>query len=293
MDKLFDAEGLTSSERYFYTPSAFARKHLCYVQEAGRLKSLKPHTSAREELESFLFLFVESGSGVLRFEGSETELHRGWAALIDCRKHYEHESSATNPWELRWVHFDGARAEALYPLFKEQNGGSPCFALGQQEAEARELCSQILETKGDNSRMTEIRADAALGRILLLCMEQAGVRQEQETDISGMREEINESLAADKTPEEISRLLAARYEQPFDVLDEQFRKRYGITATGYIANRMLNKAKELLRFTIKPLSEVILESGIGDEESFRRLFIENENMSPEDYRKRWAQWIKG
>ena len=108
-----------------------------------------------------------------------------------------------------------------------------------------------------------------------------------------MREEINESLAADKTPEEISRLLAARYEQPFDVLDEQFRKRYGITATGYIANRMLNKAKELLRFTIKPLSEVIIESGIGDEESFRRLFIENENMSPEDYRKRWAQWIKG
>ena len=54
MEKLFDAEGITSSERYFYTPSSFARKHLCYVQEAGCLKSLKPHASIRDPSFSFM-----------------------------------------------------------------------------------------------------------------------------------------------------------------------------------------------------------------------------------------------
>ena len=63
MEKLFDAEGRTSAERYFYTPSSFARKHLCYVQEAGCLKSLKPHASIRENVESFLFFYVREGTG--------------------------------------------------------------------------------------------------------------------------------------------------------------------------------------------------------------------------------------
>ena len=91
----------------------------------------------------------------------------------------------------------------------------------------------------------------------------------------------------------IKEALVQRYGADFDSLDEFFSKRYGISIEGYAANRMLNKAKELLRFTIKPMQEVISESGIGSEEKLRSLFMENENMSPEDYRKKWAQWIKG
>ena len=59
-----------------------------------------------------------------------------------------------------------------------------------------------------------------------------------------------------------------------------------------ILNRRFNAAKELLRFTIQPMSEVITESGIGNEDLFYQLFRENENMTPEEYRKNWAQWIK-
>lgn len=40
------------------------------------------------------------------------------------------------------------------------------------------------------------------------------------------------------------------------------------------------------------MSEVITESGIGNEDLFYQLFRENENMTPEEYRKNWAQWIK-
>ena len=60
----------------------------------------------------------------------------------------------------------------------------------------------------------------------------------------------------------------------------------------YILNRRFNAAKELLRFTIQPMNEVIAESGIGNEDLFYQLFKENERMTPEEYRKNWAQWIK-
>lgn len=73
--------------------------------------------------------------------------------------------------------------------------------------------------------------------------------------------------------------------------DDVFFKKYGISREDYILNRKFNKAKELLRFTIKSIDEIVVESGIG-EGDLRRMLMETEKMTPEDYRKKWAQWIK-
>lgn len=293
MEKLFDAEGITSSERYFYTPSSFARKHLCYAQEVGRLKSLKPHASVRENVESFLFFQVLEGTGCVRYEGKSYDLKKGDAVFLDCREHYEHESSVTSPWELAWVHFDGAKAEAVYSIFKKHNADSPVIALGKKERKSEQFISSLLSDKGENSTDAELRADEILTRLMLICIQLAGEKKDAAV-YEGIREALNEELGkAAPTVEGIKEALIQRYGADFDSLDEFFSKRYGISIEGYAVNRMLNKAKELLRFTIKPMQEVISESGIGSEEKLRSLFMENENMSPEDYRKKWAQWIKG
>ena len=54
---------VTNTRRVINTPSAFTREHFFYIQEAGYLKSLKPHMSRRSGLQSYLFLIVLSGSG--------------------------------------------------------------------------------------------------------------------------------------------------------------------------------------------------------------------------------------
>ena len=51
-----DKQNIVESDRVIYTPSVFARSPLFYVQEVGTLRSLKPHLSLRQGLESFLFL---------------------------------------------------------------------------------------------------------------------------------------------------------------------------------------------------------------------------------------------
>ena len=51
-------------------------------------------------------------------------------------------------------------------------------------------------------------------------------------------------------------------------------------------------AKELLRFTAKPVKEIIEESGIRNDDLFRRLFKDGEGMSAEEYRMKWSQWVK-
>ena len=87
--------------------------------------------------------------------------------------------------------------------------------------------------------------------------------------------------------------MKARFGKDYDEIDAAFKDKYGIDMAAYLENRKLNKAKELLRFTIRPISEIAEDLGMSDEESFCRLFSEKEEMLPDEYRKKWAQWVKG
>lgn len=57
----------TNTRRVICTPPAFTREHFFHVQEAGYLKSLKPHLSKRSGLQSYLFMIVLSGSGMVSY----------------------------------------------------------------------------------------------------------------------------------------------------------------------------------------------------------------------------------
>ena len=71
INSLFSTTGITDSDRILHTPGEFARKNLLYVQEVGKLKSLQPHKSQRESLNSFLFLGVINGEGTI-FTGEKS-----------------------------------------------------------------------------------------------------------------------------------------------------------------------------------------------------------------------------
>ncbi len=288
MERFFDTEGVTQSQRMLHTPSGYARKHLCYIQEAGRLKSLKSHISSREGLESFLFLHVISGSGTLKCQEKTYELKSGDMALVDCREHYEHCSSEDDPWELEWVHFDGAKAEAFFGLFQKKAGESPVF-----RAERRTLptVEEMMDTEKMPEPQGELTADLALSRLMLSCLEALEGKGDT-ADYERIRESLNEqagTIADDSLEDMVENISGLSFERT----DEGFTKRYGISVRDYLMNRRLNTAKELLRFTIKPVEEVSAEAGFQKETVFRELFLKYEEMSPEEYRKKWSQWIKG
>ena len=134
----------------------FTRSNFFYIQEAGYLKSLKPHLSHRSGLQSYLFLVILSGSGEVAYRdipanarasrgtslaqkkasadagGRSTGSDKRAGSLItvpaspgdcfflDCRGEYTHISSEDDPWELMWIHFYGPQADAYYTYFREQ-----------------------------------------------------------------------------------------------------------------------------------------------------------------------------
>lgn len=292
INSLFSTSGITDSVRMLYTPGEFARKNLLYVQEVGKLRSLQPHKSQRENLNSFLFLGVVSGEGTVFTGDNSYKVKEGDCALINCTNYYAHESSEEKPWELVWVHFNGHGAEEYFNLFMEQNEQKSVFRAGSIK-DMQKYIKELMECQKKKDLEAELQSGEILLRLINQCissvMQQKGSSQDRYKEIC---REIRESVNEKYRQANLFMTLAEKYEMDEEELDACFQKTYGITLRDYILNRRFTAAKELLRFTIKPVKEVIDESGIGNDDLFRKLFQDGEGMTAEEYRMKWAQWVK-
>jgi AraC-like DNA-binding protein len=289
---LFTTEGVTRSNRCLHTPNTFARQNLLYVQEVGQLKSLTPHKSRREGLDSFLFLCVTQGSGSLEVDAKHYDIKKGDCALINCMQPYSHISSDKDNWELAWVHFNGASAKSYFELFYQSNQEENVIInAGTERWEG--MIADLLEKQKSKSIMAELESGELLLHMLNLLVGTVISDNgfDGNSDILWCRE-IREILNEQYAVPNLIDSLTSRYAVTKEILDHRFRKQFGIGLQDYIVNRQFNAAKELLRFTIIPIDEVLKQSGLKDIEMMQQMFRENENMSAEEYRSKWAQWIK-
>lgn len=291
-DELFSTEGVTRSERSLHTPGDFARQNLLYVQEVGKLKSLKPHRCIREKLDSFLFMIVLSGKGTVESRNRNYDIMTGDCVFLDCDEHYEHISDEEDGWELAWVHFNGHAAKPYHDLFEKYNAGRPIFRAADSQ-QFLMLIEELLQNQQDRGLRAEMACGTLLLKLLNLILE--NVMDVMETDsedevtwASQVREFLNENYA----DTDVFADLVQKLKQPLGQIRERFQNDCGISLEEYVCNRQLNAAKEMLRFTIKPIEEISAEAGLGDVTVMQKLFREKENMTAEEYRMKWAQWIK-
>lgn len=280
MEGIFASEGITKSDRNLYTPSSFAKQNLLYVQEVGKLESLTPHVCKRSNIDSYLIMEVLDGKGKIIYENNDIELYKGECIWIDCRLPFEHVSSQDEPWQLAWVHFNGKGAEAFYRFFREKNGS--IHFTSTDSLRVQDLIDEI--HKNIKEYMSEIKIHGILTQLIVNC---ALLKSEKNA-----MEEVREYINFNYRERDLIRVLAEKFAFKKAEMGELFEKNYGIGIQDYVMNRRFNVAKELLRFTIKPIDEVVVESGIENVSLFYKLFEENEGLSPEEYRRKWAQWIK-
>lgn len=289
---LFTTTGITDSKRILHTPGEFAKRNLLYVQEVGKLKSLQPHKSQREKLDSFLFLGVLSGAGTITIGNVEFKVKKGYCALINCMDYYAHESSKKMPWELMWVHFNGNTAKEYFDLFMEQNQQKNIFA-PEGLVELEGYINRLMEYQKEKDLESELLSGNILGQLINTCLF-AVIHHEKENQqkYKEICNEIRECVNEKYQEPELLHIFTGRYGIDEEELDICFQKTYGITLRDYIVNRRFTAAKELLRFTVKPIKEIIEESGIGNDDLFRKLFQDGEKMTAEEYRMKWSQWVK-
>ncbi|MCI5953610.1 MAG: AraC family transcriptional regulator [Lachnospiraceae bacterium] len=288
---LFAEEGITDSRRIIHTPGDFVKKNLLYVQEVGKLKSLKTHKCQRENLASYLFFCVTEGRGSVITRGKHYEMKKGDCILLNCMERYEHQSSEEEPWELAWVHYNGMAAMDYYTMFLEKNRGENLFT-PEDIGTFNRMIDDLMQLQAQKDLLAELESSKVLiefqNAILACVMQQKGVQDEHSINLNEVREYLNEHYREESVAEDV----AAKEGIGEEDLNALFKNAYGIDLHDYVLNRRFNVAKELLRFSIKPVKDVIEESGIRNSDLFRRLFLDSEGMSAEEYRMKWAQWVK-
>lgn len=291
-ESLFSTGGMSQSDRCLHTPGSFAKENLLYVQEVGNLRSLKPHKCVRENLDSFLFLIVLDGKGSLDVKGKHYQVQKGSCALIDCMEHFEHISDEQDAWRLAWVHFNGRSARGYYELFMRYNKDENVFEVKDTQ-KWDDLLKELLNKQKERNLQSELYCAELIQHLLNMMIENVAdldtVASEEEKAIANeIREQVNVQYADAKVLEELEKC----FSESITELSTKFRRYFGISLEEYISNRRFNAAKELLRFSIKPVEEVVAESGIGDLIAMQKMFQDNEGMSAEEYRAKWAAWIR-
>lgn len=285
MDKsLFANPATVSSSRILYTPSLFARSSLLHLQEAGTLSAMAVHKSSRENLLSYLFFTVVSGTGILTYEGIEYKFNTNDCVFIDCEKPYSHITSE-NLWKLKWCHFNGPEMKNIYDKYK-QRGGQPVFLCSSDNYIV--LLDNIYETAISSSYVKDMRINSLLSDLLVYLMEDAW--NPGNTFLTDKQKEIQniKSFLDNKYNTKITLdSLSANFLIDKFYLCEQFKEQYGITVNDYLINVRVTEAKKLLRFTSKTMEEIADAIGVNGAGYFSRLFKKVEGISPSVFRKMW------
>lgn len=286
MDNLFSNSSSVSSSRILYTTSPFARTSLIHLQEIGSLKALKPHTSRRSNLSSYLFFMVESGSGVLEYGGVNYDLHPGDCVFIDCKKPYSHTTDASNLWTLRWCHFYGPTMASIYNKYCER-GGRPVFR-PEDSAPFFSVLSGLVSVAKSSDYMRDMRINALLSELMVCIMSESWHPEDKalpnrKSSVLDVKQYLDDNYASRITLEELcSRFYISKY-----YLTHSFKEQFGLSITAYLQSVRITHAKQLLRFSHKTVEEIGYETGIGAPAYFSRVFKEVEGVSPSVYREQW------
>lgn len=281
---------LTESHRIISTPSAFAKDTLFYIQEIGKLKSLKSHTSKRESLDSFLFIIVVSGSGTFTYKGKKYSLSSGDHLFIDCKKPYSHESTDSDPWELMWVHFNGIIMDQYYLYFSNKN--SSIVFCPEESSEFNALLENLMMLVNKKSTHSELLVSHLLNSLVTKILTSDTDQYVNDADtIADKIKQIKDFLDENFQKKIPLNMIADEFFISKYHMSREFKKAYGITIANYIIAKRITHAKELLRFTNMRIDEIARLCGIEDNSYFNKIFRKFEGMTASEYRKKWRGLI--
>lgn len=275
------------SKRIISTPSPAARNAFFYIQEAGIIKTGDAESMGhRDNADSFLFAAVTKGRGEAAIAGERYSLNNGDCLFIDCRNPYELRSSDNDPWEIMWLHFNGATSAKYYEFFLSQMRN--VFRTAHAE-EIESVISEIISVNEKNEPEAEIITSSLIVKLLTLAL--TSNRSEDQTG-SALRQKlsaVNRYIEEHFTEEITLEMLSSLFYISKYYLTREYKKIYGKTIFQHIITCRINCGKKLLRFSDHSVEEIAHLCGFNDQSYFARQFKKSENVTCFAYRKMWRE----
>lgn len=272
---------LEKSRLFFSTPSGFAESNYYNAISSGHFYCDKNYHLVRDGFESFLILYVISGSFTfVNGEGRHIVAKKDDTVFLDC--YSKHEYYSTGDLETVWVHIRGADSLKFYKEIIKNNGNIICCKNTEQ---VKASIMRIVDSMGNSADYSEVEISLEIYKLFLQLLnpvsfkmtasqqKDEGIEAAKNYIISHIKDDIKVSTLAN-----ISRMSTSHFSRVF-------KSQTGFSPYDYVLMVRLNRAKVLLQNTDMTISQIAEEVGFNSEANFVYFFTNNERISPGKFRK--------
>ena len=268
---------LDGSDIYFHSCSEQAKNLFFYVLCTGHYFCNARYIVERQNYNSFLILYVQSGSGFVQQDGKTFPVKAGSLFFIDCYRPHTYYTSSR--WEIYWLHFDGQSARPYYDMITENSAVLTPRNPYPSERCLRKIFLSFHEENKVNEAILSKLITNLLTELILCANETASTRNQTgmvEDTLAYISENADKPLTLEKLAKRVS--LSPYY------FTRIFKKETGYTPHEYVIRARIDLAKFFLKTTEYPVKEIAFRSGFNSEASFCTTFKKATGLTPKTYR---------
>jgi AraC-like DNA-binding protein len=273
-----------NSIRLIITPSLAARAAYFYVEEIGYFRTRPDYFTERDNLNSYLIVFTLSGKGYLEYNNRAYTLTANQGFFINCMEHQYYRTDKNKPWEILWVHFNGSTSHGYYEQYAKNSTPLCTF---EESSTVPAILRQLIAAHNQKNITTEPISSKLLVELITEFLLTANASDSSGTYLPDYVKKLIKDLDKCFTEKLTLDILSQKYSVNKFYLEKEFKKYIGITPNEYIITHRINYAKELLKYSSLPVSDIAYKSGIENVSHFINLFKNRVGMTPLIFRKKW------
>ena len=278
-----------------FAPSAMAMENYLYLLSAA--SCIISAQCALRERGGYLLIYAVSGAGYADMgeRGAAISAREGIILRADCEITLSINRRESDFLELQIFRMDGVSFPAYFSqltLPRTHRPTDKTTEIVRFRAEEGSLIDSAIRKLSDMTMMPEkpqgelVASTAMISLLTELIINRAsdgGAARSMPRYIEGIMRYINEFYRRQITLDE----LAAEFNVSKFHLSREFKKYTGFSPNEYIISVRISRAKELLRYTGRTITEIAQITGCGDVNHFIQLFKSREKVTPAVFRRRW------
>ena len=268
----------------FITPDEIMNSIGLAIQEVGEFYLQGSYMTEREGLESYLIVYLFDGELDLTFRNKKYVMSAGSLFFIDCKEHYL--TISNDSIHLAFVHFNSEIAAHYFGRFYELNNSSPVLQISAPCFIDRGIFQLMEMFDGDitsdiSYRGIEIIVSLMTNLMITVIPKKDGDRLNEcvESTLNYLIENFHRKITLDDLAQET-------HTSKFH-LRRLFCHAMGSSPNEYLMRLRVNKARELLRLSTYTISQISEKTGFEAPSYFIKIFRKYENMTPNEFRKKW------
>ncbi|MBB6673842.1 AraC family transcriptional regulator [Cohnella nanjingensis] len=275
---------------HYQLPAPTYARYACYPESVGRYSGDPRHVAVREEgvFPYYNLHLVCGGQGYLVRGGERIELQAGEGFLYPKHVRQEYGSSASEPWDIRWAHFD-------MPVPLAMLDGADPGEVWLLSYDDRERVERLTDRMYDLGTAFETRSEPEMSALLYALLAEvlprskrdagAALPREQQAAIRAVADSVRGRC---QLPWSLDRMAALSGYSAYH-FHRLFTEVLGQTPNRYLQACRIVRAKSLLASTRLPVKAVADECGFAQVSYFIRSFRKAEGLTPADYRRVFGQ----